>query len=280
MNSRTIILERFIRINTEEVLNLVETYETQEIGEFLLSLPPEQSSILVRNMNRFKVARVIDLLDAAHGAQLLANLPPSFVVIILKLVKKGKKKSVLEALPEPLKRSLQQILEYPPDTVGAFIDPNVFSVFENQLIGSVIEIVKTTEQGVYPHIFVISRENRLTGYIELKNLIVGDPDKKIYSITNPKVPKLYAGMDIKGLVEGRIWHESFLELPVVDSSEILLGALTRESLKGVELKRISADRQARQASMALGDLFQIGLSGIFRSATEIIWEKKSKQNDT
>jgi hypothetical protein len=56
---------------------------------------------------------------------------------------------------------------------------------------------------------------------------------------------------------------------VVVESDILLGAIRYETLRCIEreIKKSSLPRHAIAASNALGELYQIGLSGLIRSAT-------------
>jgi hypothetical protein len=93
---------------------------------------------------------------------------------------------------------------------------------------------------------------------------------------NPDPPKVLADMSISGFLKGNAWIEPFNCLAVVDSKGIFLGMISREKLSEFNHKKKTPDKQAKETSLALGNLYQIGLLSIFRTVTDIISDYESK----
>jgi len=271
------ILERFINNHTSEALLMIENLDEEEIAVLLKSLSPELSSILLCQMDRFKAARCLEKIDPEIAIKLIETLTTSIAALILRQMDKNLRNSILDRLSSENSKSIHQILRYPDNTVGAYLDPLVFTLLQDLSISQGLERIKENQLHILSHIFVLSRDHLLVGFIELKELIKTDESKPIREVMNPNPPKILADMNINTLLEGwGGWDKSFPFLPVVDLHGIFLGVITWETLTNINKMEKTMDRHAQQASMALGDLYQIGFSSLIRSASEIIWEYKSK----
>ena len=270
------ILERFIQNHTDEVLNIIDKIDEERLADFLQLLPVEKSILLLSQMERHKAARSLEKIGQEQSIELIGNLPESVAVLILRQMDHEVLNSFLKGLPAEHSKSLRQILSYPKDTVGAYLDPKVLTLQENLNIGQGLEKIKANRPNVPPHLFILSRDHLLVGYIELKDLIINKRKKPIRDVMNPDPPKILADINIKIFTENNGWIDPFFILPVVDAKGIFLGVISKDSLSDIHPIKTTYDRQAQQASMALGDLYRIGFSSFFRSASEIIWENKNE----
>lgn len=270
------ILKNFIENHTVQVLQIIENFGEEEIAGLISILPTNLSTLLLSQMDRFKAARCLDKSDLEVAIKLIGTLSPSRAVIILRQLNQTHCDSILEGLSIERSKSLRQILSYPPDSVGAYLDPMVFTLQEDLTIGEALERIMENHSQVFSHIFILSRIQLLVGFIEMKDLIIHKKKKAIRTIMNPDPIKILADINIKVLSEGKFRNKTFSVLPVVDAQDTFLGVITSEIMIQINPEEKSLDRQAKQASMELGNLYQIGLSSLFRTATDIIWENKSK----
>jgi len=270
------LLASFIQSHTGEVLLIIENLKEIEIADLLESLPIDLSALLLGQMDRFKAARGLEKVDLGIAIQLIEKLPISSAKVLLRQIDHSICNTLLNGLPPHASMPLRRILKYPENSVGAYLNPLVFTLFEDQSIKQGLEKIKKNDPHLQSKIFILDRNQLLVGFIELKELITNDINKPIHLLINSDFPKIVADMNITTLMEGWKYDESFPCLPVVDASGIFLGEITKLILANINPKKNTFDHEALQASSALGELYQIGLSSLFRSASEIVGNQHIK----
>ncbi len=269
MNTDEKIISKFVQDHTGEVLHFIENLKDEEIADLIESLPIELSILLLSQMDRFKAARSLEKIDIEVAIQIMEKIPLSTSELLLRQMDTVFCNLILDGLPLQNSKLLQSILKYPKDSVGAHINPIVFTLRENQNISQGLEKIKKDNPDLHSRVFVLSQDQSLAGFIELKDLIIMDANTSIRSAMNINLPKIRADINISSLIERWDYDESFLQLPVVDANEAFLGVVTKEKLSSISSGKNTHDHPAIKAGSALGDLYQIGLSGLFRSAGTI-----------
>ena len=270
------LLAEFIQNHTSEVVLKIEALEEGEIAALLESLSSELSALLLSQMDRFLAARSLEKMKLDTTIKLIEKLPIYVAETLLRQLGTELRNSILSELPGQVSDPLKQILKYLKNTVGAFLDPKAFTLVEDNTIQQSMEKIKKNNPTIDTYIFVISRNQRLIGSIELRQLITNEVDKQIRSLVKSDLPKVSADMNISELND--LWEKDgkYSQLPVVDPEGIFLGAISRETLAKNDAKKSTYDHHASQTSSALGDLYKIGFSSLFRSASEIVSNQNLK----
>ena len=270
------LLAEFIQNHTSEVVLKIEALEEGEIAALLESFSSELSALLLSQMDRFLAARSLEKMKLDTTIKLIEKLPIYVAETLLRQLGTELRNSILSELPGQVSDPLKQILKYLKNTVGAFLDPKAFTLVEDNTIQQSMEKIKKNNPTIDTYIFVISRNQRLIGSIELRQLITNEVDKQIRSLVKSDLPKVSADMNISELND--LWEKDgkYSQLPVVDPEGIFLGAISRETLAKNDAKKSTYDHHASQTSSALGDLYKIGFSSLFRSASEIVSNQNLK----
>lgn len=269
MKSDLKLLEKFILNHTQEALAAVVTLEEGNLIDLFCSLPSQLSSCLLSKMGRFQGAGILERIDPAIGVQLVDELPVPAAAGFLSLVSENRSGLLISELPPEKGKTIQRILSYPKNTIGAHVNPEVFVLHQDLAVGDGLESIKSHHLPITGPIPVLSDDQSLVGYVSFKELISAEDTKRISSIMNTDPPKIQADTKVSvSLLEGWSWSEYFHPLPVVDARGLFLGVITKESLSKISAKEKAMDHRALQASSALGDLYQIGLSSLFGAARE------------
>lgn len=270
------ILERLITNHTDDTIQVVEKLGTIELVEFLKSLPLDLSSLIFSKLNRLKASQCIEKADPSFAKELLENCVPYISANILRILDQKKIQLLLEGISSEHSNAIRQILNYPENSAGAYLDSRVFTLKENVNIGEALDLIRENKTYVQSIVFVLSTEQILVGSIELKSLITGDSFRPIRSIMKTDIPKIVANIDVRALIDGKIDDEELPVLPIVDMHNVFLGVIDKKSISVLKSDKASKSRDIQEASLALGDLYQIGLSSLFRSTSELLWDTKNK----
>lgn len=277
MDTSEKLLAKFIQDHTSEVANKIEEMPEKDLCVLLESLSAELSAKLLGQMHRFTAGRILGRMVLEKAILLTEKLPFHIAEVLLRQTDAEVRSSIIEGLPDQLATPLKQILKYPKNSVGAYLDPWVFTLYEDNTISQGLEKFRKNDPIIYSQIYILDRNQALVGFIELKSLITNDANKLIRSLVNSSLHKVSSDMNIAEL-QG-IWkRDDFIaQLPVVDSSGTFLGIITRESMnKKKDANKGKNDQHAEQTIAALGDLYNIGLSGLFRSTAELVGNQNLK----
>ena len=160
-------------------------------------------------------------------------------------------------------RALTRLLEFPPDTVGAMMDP-AYPAFSADLdCGGIIKVLKKGSLKGITSVYALDRMQNPIGVIRTHDRFLSEPTDAVTAVLNACDYRIHGKTDwrtVTGNPDLRLWNA----LPVVDDESRYIGAFREETM--IELTGDSKERQelqgVRRTSLALGEVFRLGLSGI------------------
>lgn len=175
---------------------------------------------------------------------MLSRLPVDEIADILYKLPSKTRVEVLRALPQELAEEVTKVIKFPPESVGGIMTTQV-PVFEDYLtVGEAIDIyVQKVKLGLYDkhnHVYVVDRDRRLVGYIDVKSLL-----------TKPRTARLRDCVD-----KVRIYVDPFsdreeaakiavaydlIEVPVIDLDGKFLGIVSLDDLLDVVISEHTED---------------------------------------
>jgi magnesium transporter len=275
MSIDKLILGNFFENHINEAVKTLSSLSINEIVSVINNLSDKNVYSLFSRIERIRASKLLELLDTEKSAEIIDNIPSQVAVIILRQLSKNKLESILSELSEKKAVNFTIMLSYNEFSAGAVMNPRVFTLIDDVIVKDALEDIKKSDEIILPQIFVVTRDQKLEGVVDLYKLIRSNPRDELRSLIDKNVPKIFSQTNVKSLIDYEGW-QSYYSLPVTDAGDIFLGAISLESIRnfmdrksGKELKQVVA------AGSALGELYRIGLSGLVRSAAEIT--KKSEK---
>lgn len=269
MNSESILLQRFLQEHSLVAARKLEDIEADKLVDFFNDTPVEWLLDVVPLMNPQILSVVFEKLDQDVLVLFFESLELKFAVFLMRMLNDDLADGLLIRLSTEKAESVKRLLLYLDHTVGAHMDPVVFTLSENLTIKEALAVLTKHKRRIQPHLFVNSSDRKLVGVIALSDIITGDPDGEIKSIMNTKYTTLSPETPIQSVVSHHGW-QSLYALPVVDYSSIFLGVISLESIRSVLASSgTEPEDMSRMTVNALGELYRLGLSGLVRSVTEL-----------
>ncbi|MEQ9426451.1 MAG: CBS domain-containing protein [Cyclobacteriaceae bacterium] len=278
MDADQLILRSFIEKHPREALQVIENLSGTEIAALIESLETETATNLMGQMDRFNASKAIGQMNRANAVDLLAVMPGNKALVILRQLEKGIRDEILNSMPRPLSVTLKKLIDYNKNQIGAYANPSAFTLFEDETIEDACKKIKEFSGSVMSQIYVLTRDNSLAGFIEMKALLSYSPNKLLGQVINQNLPKMLADMDVAVFAKGS-WQEPFESLAIVDADNLFLGIITRETVSDMGENKKPYDRHAHIASGALGDLYQIGISSLLKNTAEVKWNPGPKRTN-
>lgn len=192
------------------------------MGEVLLELPESIRSDLLDGMDSSQMVKAIHRLDTDDKADLIPELPHEVIA------------EILFALDKQDRQRLDTVLSYAEDTAGGLMNPNAITVRENITLGVVLRYLRM--RGEIPEhtnsLFVVDRDDKLTGALLLRVLIVSDENKRVGEVMN-REPVSFMVTDSDNDVAAAFEKYNLITAPVLDESGSLLGLITVDDVVDV-----------------------------------------------
>ncbi len=228
----------------EERLIIWDLVGTDRDGEILLEVSDSVRETLIESMNREELVGAVESLDADEIADLAPDLPADVV------------EEVSRQLTQDERDQLRAALSYEEDTVGARMDFDFVKVRDDITVETVLrylrrfdELPENTDQ-----VFVVDRNNALTGALRLGDLLVNEPDATVAEVMHTDVLSLDPMDEVE---EAALAFERYdlLSAPVVDAQGRLVGRLTVAEVLDIIREEGEADLLQQAGLREEEDLF-------------------------
>ena len=257
------MLGSFVKQHTQEALRMIESATEHEVAELLEALPIDLSITLIEQMNLSTVAIVMKNIPMKLKIEIFEQLHPDRSGSLLRHLNQDLRDNILEQLSPELQRSLRGLLAYSKEVVGAHLDPTFFTLTADLTVAEGLDRIKKRKPDLKDQVYVLDRQQYLTGSIALNDLITADSDKTLKTVMKSGPQSVPAQMNISGVFIGV--SESYEQLPVVDEAGKFLGIITKAKIKSLTTEKVPGGNEVRQAGSALAELYLVGLSSLVRS---------------
>ena len=260
MNIDQRIIDKFLADHPDIAQNIIEQWETEAIISLMETLSNHQNAVILTSMVPYRAGKTIQKISAATATELLELLPLRVSTRLLPYVDKSIRNQLLAGTKEEIAQHLQRSLKYSKESVGAHMEPAPVTFTVDQTAGDALATVKKDAEKATSSIFVVDRDSKLAGCVELKSLLVADPEILISTLAQPAPPPVLVGMEIHQILLQ--WNHELPQLPVIDSEGVFIGVVSRSASEHTAQDKKKQDHSVLDAGRALGELYLIGLSGL------------------
>jgi magnesium transporter len=238
----------------EELVDILEDLHPVDIAEIISELPGDEKISLFKLIRKDKAIEVFDELDEQDQIYILERLPVENRAYLLNEMSPDERADLFEELTdekaqeyeslmtEEARREVEILTSYPPETAGGLMTTEFASVIESMTVGEAIEFLRMTapDKETIHSIYVTSEKGVLVGVVQLEDLILSDPRKKINDIMDEKVISVDVDTDQEE-VANIMKKYNLTVIPVVDKYRKLLGIITIDDIIDVIHEEASED---------------------------------------
>jgi CBS domain-containing protein len=220
------------RLRPGELADLLEDLGRGGRNELLASLEPETAADALEEMEPDELVALLHEVPDDRAAALVARMEPDEAVDILRELDADEREDLLGRMPATTARQLRDLLAFPEDTAGGFMNANLVLVREGDTVAEVRQRLRelATQQPDLDAVQVTDDQGRLVDVVGLLELFVAEPGQRMAELAGPPEP-VTIGPDsglsevVDGLVEGRA-----STLVVVDEAGRPLGRILADDV--------------------------------------------------
>ena len=213
----------------ERRVRLFRLLSREQASEVLPELDDQTLLDLVQALEGKEVSRVLDNMPAERAADIVEELPSEQAETILDLMQAEKSEEV------------QELLEYPEETAGRLMSPNVVAIADTATVAQAVADIRkmAPEEGSF-EVFAIDAHRHLVGVVPLRRLLTADPASAVGAITNADVVSVAPETDQEEVARVVAKYD-LVALPVVDRANRLLGTISVENVVDIMGHEASED---------------------------------------
>ncbi|MBB0243535.1 magnesium transporter [Streptomyces alkaliphilus] len=217
----------------------LETQPAYSIADELARMDAVSSVVSFRLLDKDRALEVFEELDPVDQQQILEGLrdqpfrdlvegmDPDDRARMLGEVPAKVARRVLAGLSAHERQMTAALLGYPEGSVGRYMTPETVALQQNLTVAEALEVVRrrgARAETIYT-LPVVDTGRRLTGIVELRELVLGDPNAQVSQLVETE-PQRARATDPAEQAARLMRETNVLNLPVVDSEDRLVGLLT------------------------------------------------------
>jgi magnesium transporter len=262
MEIEWLLCQEFLNSHPREGAMLVERLAPQEAAALLEKAPAATTATVLQSMAPLSASECLAHLGAEKLTPVLSALPLEITIALLRRLSADVQGRLLAAAPAALAAPVGRLLLYPDGTAGALMDPQALALPEDLSMSEALARIRRSPQNVLYYLYVVNREGRLVGVLNLRELMLGAPKTPLAAAMRRNVAGLAALDDSASIVAHPGWRD-FHALPVVDANQVFVGVIRYETLRRLETAAGQPPaNQAVSTVLNLGELCWIGFAGM------------------
>jgi magnesium transporter len=211
----------------EDAAHALEAIKPAEAAKILRKLPAKTVGSVVEKLSLVAAGAILPQVGAEQMRELLETLRPRQAASILMHLDEGTRATALTGMTARAARQLRDLLEYPPETAGAMMEPQTATVPIDLNVREAIAALRKVPRQTLFYLYVTDREGKLAGVLNTRELLLAPPQQPIADLVHRDVASLPATAS-RDDVAAFMKHHRFVAVPVVDSSGHLVGVVKHE----------------------------------------------------
>jgi len=262
------IIELIDMKDFKAIKEIISEWHPADIAELISDLPESQQFIVFRFLPKNLTSTVFDFLEVESQKNILLSMGKKEVAAIINELSPDDRTSLFEELPHSVVKNMlllltkdereiaKSLLGYPEDSVGRLMSPEYVSVTDEMTIEEVLDKIRKygSDSETLDVIYVIDDDGKLVDDINIREILLSSPKKKVGKLMDRKFAYLNATDDQEIAVESFKKYECYA-LPVIDNDGFLIGIVTIDDILYVAEEETTEDIHKIGGVEALDDSY-------------------------
>lgn len=208
----------FPQLDPDTAADILEEMDDDEAAELVSALPAETT------------IRIVDIMAPDEAADLLGSMDPAYA------------ETVLAGLEDP--DEIRPLLLHPTDSAGGIMNSEFLALRRRMTSTEAMAALRAwlpDEDDIY-YLFVVDQAGKLCGVVNLRQLVIAQPNALMQEIMDTAVISVLVGTDQEECARLMSRYD-LLALPVVDEQGVLLGLITIDDVVDVLEEETTEDIQ-------------------------------------
>ena len=223
-HAATALSTSFLRNHPRHAARRLETMSPADTAAILAQRTREIRLPLWLQLTPANRSLVLPYFDDPVALEMLSALDAGPCATLLSLLDEPHRQHYLDLMPDSSADELRILLSFPPDSAGQVMDTQVIGFNSNMPVSDAMRQLRRFSTSMRRRIYTLDDRDRLTGQVELGELVVADADQTLGEIASG-IRFFVSALDRKEEVAQTLQKNAIEALPVVDAGQRLLGVI-------------------------------------------------------
>ncbi len=177
------------------------------------------------------IQELVEDLTPQYMADILVDMPSDDAVDLLEILPEEMAAEIRRHMEKQDRDEMDELLQYDPESAGGLMSPDFMALDEECTAREAIASIqkRSSEKEMVFYLYLTHGEQRLSGVVSLRELLMHPPEKQLKEIMNSNVVSVATDTD-RSEVASVVSRYNFLAVPVVDSNYTLVGIVTVDDI--------------------------------------------------
>jgi magnesium transporter len=211
-------------LHPSDLADILEDLGKKSSTSVFSALDEEKAADVLEELETNAQIHIVESLPVNKVADVLEKMPADEVADILDELEDDKAELLLKEMEAESSKEVRELLEYDDDLVGSIMTTDYLSFSASKTVEEVLNElrIKKPEPAELYNLFVTTKNDKLIGTFNLRDLVVAEPDTKISAIMKSEPVSLYDDQKTTAIAE-IVSKYNLLAVPVIDQNEQLQG---------------------------------------------------------
>lgn len=239
-----------LKLHPADLEELISHLDTQEFQQIYAQLPV---SIQIKVFEHLSENLQIDALEALTHEQkmlLLNQVPPHEIADFTDHLSDEELKDLFKLMHKKYREQVLSLMQFGPESAGGIMDTDVIAFIQDITVEKAIQILQKIQptKEIHQQIYITDNDNRLTGYINLEDLVLKKPHTPLHTILKKPEYIAHVNTDQEDVAQKMV-HYHLSSVPVVGEENKFLGMIPSDTLVDV-LEEEASEDVYRMSAMA------------------------------
>ncbi len=220
-----------LMLNVVDIAEYMEELEENKLLKFFRILPKDIASDVFTYLDNDKQQELIELISDGEINDLIDDMFLDDTVDFLEELPAVVVRRILQNTNAEKRELINRFLKYPANSAGSIMTIEYAELKENSTVAQAIATLRKTgldKETIYT-CYVIGKGRKLLGYVELRRLILAEPNAIIADIMERHFISIKT-TDDREMAADIVRKYDFLSLPVTDNEGRLVGIVTVDDI--------------------------------------------------
>jgi magnesium transporter len=223
--------EKLNRLHPADIANLIENLNLRDSSMVIKSFDADKAADILAEVEPKYKDILLEHIDPEHLSTLVEKMPSDEATDVIQDLSHRHKGRVLEKLGAGKADIIRQLSAYEERDAGSIMTTDFLSISGSSSISEAIEMIRTHQdklESIY-HLFVTDMDNRLTGVVSIRSLLLGEGKAMIKDIMSKAITMV--SPHAKNIDVARLMTKyNLLSAAVVDSDKKIIGIITIDDI--------------------------------------------------
>lgn len=213
-------------MNAVDIALLLAELEDKELVQAFRLIPKDKAADVFANMNNSMQSYLVEMFTEKELKEILDELFIDDTVDLLEDLPANLVTRILENVDKERRASINQILNYPEDSAGSIMTTEYVDLRKWMTVRQALDHIKET--GIHKETIYtcyVLEQRRLIGIVTAKDMLIADDDAKIGDLMETEIISVSTHTDQEEVARALSKYD-FLAIPVLDSSDLMVGIVT------------------------------------------------------